>query len=59
MKVTGIKTKKVLPTDRGLAQFLDASLPRLKERSVVAPPPNVVAILEGAGGEKKGGRGGG
>ena len=48
MKVTGIKTKKVLPTDRGLAQFLDASLPRIKERSVVAITSKVAAILEGA-----------
>lgn len=48
MKVTGIKTRKVLPTDRGLLQFLDQNVPRLKERSVVAITSKVAAILEGA-----------
>jgi putative folate metabolism gamma-glutamate ligase len=48
MKVTAIKTRKVLPTDRGLLKFLDAHLPRLQERSVVAITSKVAAMLEGA-----------
>jgi putative folate metabolism gamma-glutamate ligase len=48
MKVTGVKTRKVLPTDRDLFKFLDASLPRLKERSILAITSKVAAILEGA-----------
>src|SRR5580693_5870546 len=48
MKVTGIKTRKVLPTERNLLKFLDENVPRLKERSVVAITSKVVAILEGA-----------
>jgi putative folate metabolism gamma-glutamate ligase len=48
MKVRGIKTRKVLPTDRGLLKFLDENVPRLKERSVVAITSKIVAILEGA-----------
>jgi putative folate metabolism gamma-glutamate ligase len=48
MKITAIKTRKVLPTDRGLKKFLDESTPRLRERSVVAITSKVAAILEGA-----------
>lgn len=48
MKVTGIKTRKVLPTDRDLIRFLDENISRLKERSVVAITSKVAAILEGA-----------
>lgn len=48
MKVTGIKTPKVLPTDRDLLKFLDKNIPRLKERSIVAITSKVAAILEGA-----------
>lgn len=48
MKVTGIRTRKILPTDRDLFGFLDENIPRLRERSVVAITSKVVAILEGA-----------
>lgn len=46
--MTGIKTRKVLPTERGLMRFLDENIPRLRERSVVAITSKVAAILEGA-----------
>jgi putative folate metabolism gamma-glutamate ligase len=48
MKITAIKTRRVLPTDRGLLQFLDQNISGLKERSVVAITSKVAAILEGA-----------
>src|SRR6185369_15451117 len=48
MKAFGIKTRTVLPTERGLLQFLDENIPRLRERSVVAITSKVAAILEGA-----------
>jgi dihydrofolate synthase / folylpolyglutamate synthase len=48
MKVTAIKTKVIVPNkDRDLFAILDAYLPRLKERTVVAVTSKIVAICEG------------
>lgn len=48
MKVTVIKTGTVRPGDRGLLEFLDANVKKLKDGSVVAITSKVAAILEGA-----------
>lgn len=47
MKVTGIKTRKVLPGDKDIYKLLDDYLPELKENSVVAITSKVVSIFEG------------
>jgi dihydrofolate synthase / folylpolyglutamate synthase len=48
MKVTAIKTKVIVPNkDRDLFAILDAYLPRLKERTVVAVTSKIVSICEG------------
>ena len=48
MKLKTIKTRKVLPRDRGLHEFLDAHIKSLKDGSVVAIASKVAAMLEGA-----------
>lgn len=48
MRIKAITTRKVLPEDRGLLEFLDSYVPRLRERSVLAITSKVAAILEGA-----------
>ncbi|OHA62255.1 MAG: hypothetical protein A3E07_00115 [Candidatus Wildermuthbacteria bacterium RIFCSPHIGHO2_12_FULL_45_9] len=49
MKVTAIKTKKVIPReDTNLKEIVDAFLPKLAERSIVAITSKIVAICEGA-----------
>lgn len=48
MKVVPVKTRKIIPMqDTNLLEVLDAYLPRLKERTVVAVTSKIVAICEG------------
>lgn len=47
MKITAIKTRKVLPGKSDLFKFLDESLTKLAERSIVVITSKVVSILEG------------
>lgn len=48
MKITAIKTRKVIPAkDKDLFTILDAYLPRIKERSILAVTSKIIAICQG------------
>lgn len=48
MKVTAVKTKKITPKDTSIFDIVDAYLPKLKERTVVAVTSKIVALSEGS-----------
>ncbi|MEK7076855.1 MAG: coenzyme F420-0:L-glutamate ligase [Patescibacteria group bacterium] len=47
MKITAIKTKKIVPNGDNLLAVLDAHLPPLRERTVVVITSKIAAICEG------------
>ena len=47
MRVVSVKTHKITKKDTNILAILDAYLPRLKERTVVAVTSKIVAICEG------------
>ncbi len=47
MRITAIKTEKVLPCSTALTAFLDRSLQKFPERSVLAISAKVISLIEG------------
>ena len=54
MKITAIRTKKVLPQKASLENLLSASLPKIRERSIIAVTSKIIALLEGSFVQKRG-----